>query len=50
MRSDVEAPVVARMVIAALNSAVTWMRPADIDAVAEQFRSVLLDGLTNRKG
>lgn len=48
LRDDVDASVVARMVIAALNSAVTWMHAEDIGDVARQFRATLLDGLSVR--
>ncbi len=48
LRADLDPGIVARMIIAALNSAVTWMRSADIDSVAEQFSAALLHGVAAR--
>jgi AcrR family transcriptional regulator len=48
LRADLDPGIVARMIIAALNSAVTWMRSADIDSVAEQFSASLLHGVAAR--
>ncbi len=48
LRADLDPGIVARMIIAALNSAVTWMRSADIDSVAEQFCASLLHGVAAR--
>ncbi len=45
LRGDIDPPVVARMIIAALNSAVTWMRSDDLEHVTRQFRQSLLHGL-----
>jgi TetR/AcrR family transcriptional regulator, cholesterol catabolism regulator len=45
LRADIEPPVVARMVIAALNSAVTWMHTDDIEGVTRQFCAALLHGI-----
>jgi AcrR family transcriptional regulator len=50
LRSDVEANVVARMTIAALNSCVQWYRPdgvLDVDEVAAMFATSLVDGLSS---
>ncbi len=45
LRADLDPDIIARMIIAALNSAVTWMRSADIDSVAQQFSAALLHGV-----
>lgn len=45
LRPDLDPPVVARMIIAALNASVTWMLPDDIENVTEQFGRALLTGV-----
>lgn len=44
LRADIDVPVCARMLIAALNSTITW-RSDDLDATTQQVRTVLLNGL-----
>ena len=49
LRNDVEARVIARMTIAAMNSVVGWWRPdgeLNIDGVARMFASTMVDGLS----
>tara|TARA_B100000470_G_scaffold187143_1_gene152782 strand:+ start:308 stop:931 length:624 start_codon:yes stop_codon:yes gene_type:complete len=50
LRDDVEARVIARMTIAAMNSVVSWWRPdreLDIDGVARMFATTMVDGLAS---
>lgn len=50
LRNDVEARVIARMTIAAMNSVVGWWRlegQLTIDGVARMFASTVVDGLAN---
>ena len=50
LRDDVEARVIARMTIAAMNSVVGWWRPdreLDIDGVARMFATTMVDGLAS---
>lgn len=44
LRADVDVPVVARMLIASLNSTITW-KSDDLDATTTQVRTALLNGL-----
>ena len=50
LRDDVEAQVIARMIIAAMNSVVGWWRPdreLDIEGVAGMFATTMVDGLAS---
>ena len=50
VRNDVEARVIARMTIAAMNSVIGWWRPngeVTIEGVAQMFASTMADGLAN---